>query len=244
MKYLSQIQVTAIVGFGHQNRIDRAIGTKAQHPSLLAGLVFDQSGERLTPTHAVKKGTRYRYYVSKALITGAANDSSHGRRIPAGDLEGLVIGRLRTFLADEGAILSAMSEVAKNGTEQQRLIARGRHASEEFATLSPASIRSILMALVHRIDITGEHVAIRVYRNGLHNLLAPQSIEPILAAPTPRNHDGDVLRLTVEARQQRVGREMKLLVDSAGNQAEADPGLVRIITRARDFHGRLIRTPI
>ena len=53
-----------------ENRVDRATGADAKYPSLLAGLVFDDSGERLTPTHAVKKGTRYRYYVSKSLITG------------------------------------------------------------------------------------------------------------------------------------------------------------------------------
>jgi hypothetical protein len=27
-----------------------------RHPSLLTGMVFDETGERLTPTHAVKKG--------------------------------------------------------------------------------------------------------------------------------------------------------------------------------------------
>jgi hypothetical protein len=46
------------------NRVDRATGARASHPSLLTGLVFDETGERLTPTYAVKKGTRYRYYVS------------------------------------------------------------------------------------------------------------------------------------------------------------------------------------
>ena len=71
-------------------------------------MVFDETGERLTPTHAVKKGTRYRYYVSTSLITGAGRTRSSGRRIPAGDLEGLVIDRLRTFLADPGAILDAV----------------------------------------------------------------------------------------------------------------------------------------
>jgi hypothetical protein len=37
-------------------------------------LVFDDSGERLTPTHAVKKGTRYRYYVSPAASSSLAPD--------------------------------------------------------------------------------------------------------------------------------------------------------------------------
>jgi site-specific DNA recombinase len=231
-------QVQAVLA---ENRVDRAIGAEAKHPSLLAGLVFDESGERLTPTHAVKKGTRYRYYVSKSLITAAAKDSSQGRRIPAGDLEGLVVGRLRAFLADEGAILSAISEAVETGAEQQRLIERGRQASDEFPKLSPDAIRSILMMLLQRIDITAEQVEIRVYRQGLYGLLAAQSLETTLAALAPRNHDADVVTLKVEARLQRVGREMKLLVDNAENQAEADPGLLRIIARAHDLQERLMQ---
>ena len=41
------------------NRVERATGARGRHPSLLTGMVFDEAGERLTPTHAVKKGTRY-----------------------------------------------------------------------------------------------------------------------------------------------------------------------------------------
>lgn len=41
-----------------------ASGRTAQ-PTLLAGLLFDGDGNRMTPSHAVKKGTRYRYYVSR-----------------------------------------------------------------------------------------------------------------------------------------------------------------------------------
>jgi site-specific DNA recombinase len=32
-----------------------------RQPSLLAGMLFDGDGNRMTPSHAVKKGTRYRY---------------------------------------------------------------------------------------------------------------------------------------------------------------------------------------
>jgi site-specific DNA recombinase len=91
-----------------KNRVERATGTRSSHPSLLTGLVFDQNGERLTPTHAVKKGTRYRYYVSSSLVTGAQGSRDHGRRIPAGNLESLVIQRLRAFLMDKRALLDAI----------------------------------------------------------------------------------------------------------------------------------------
>ncbi len=43
------------------NRIERSNGGRAREPSLLSGLIFDDGGERMTPTHANKKGRRYRY---------------------------------------------------------------------------------------------------------------------------------------------------------------------------------------
>ena len=98
------------------NRVERATGVRASHPSLLTGMVFDEAGERLTPTYAVKKGTRYRYYVSTSLLTGAGRNRSSGRRIPAGNLEGLVINKIRAFLADPGAILDAVNNESHNGS--------------------------------------------------------------------------------------------------------------------------------
>src|SRR5215831_15148259 len=40
----------------------RNSGTRTRQPSLLTGMMFDCRGNSMTPTHAVKKGTRYRYY--------------------------------------------------------------------------------------------------------------------------------------------------------------------------------------
>src|SRR4029079_11998876 len=52
----------------------------------------------------------------------------------------------------------------------------------------------------------------------------------------------DVLTLKVKARLQRVGREMRMLVENADDQTLADPGLLRIIARANDIHERLIQS--
>src|SRR5262249_55954594 len=70
------------------NRADRILGTTEQPDSLLTGILFDARGERMTPTHATKNGTRYRYYVSRALLAGRGKDC--GQRIPASALEALV----------------------------------------------------------------------------------------------------------------------------------------------------------
>jgi site-specific DNA recombinase len=84
-----------------ENRVDRRTGARAAAPSLLVGLVHDDAGERMSPTHANKKGRRYRYYVSQSLIRrGRPNGSAIGRRVPAGDLENLIEERIVAYLGD------------------------------------------------------------------------------------------------------------------------------------------------
>src|SRR5205807_1388627 len=57
-----------------ENRVERASDANDKAPSLLTGLLFDTAGERLTPTWSIKKGTRYRYYVSTVLVRDAHPD--------------------------------------------------------------------------------------------------------------------------------------------------------------------------
>src|SRR5712671_2560084 len=64
---------------------------KAAEPSLLAGLLVDARGERLIPSHAIKNGRRYRYYVSAALITESGTDRAQGTRIVAREIEEAVV---------------------------------------------------------------------------------------------------------------------------------------------------------
>ena len=84
------------------NTAERNSGTHMQQPSLLAGMLFDGDGNRMTPTHATKKGTQYRYYVSRPLITNDPTDRSAGlgsRPTEAGPVrDGLATGgkRIRT----------------------------------------------------------------------------------------------------------------------------------------------------
>ena len=68
-----------------QNATNRHSPTNAKVPSLLTGLVYDETGDLLCPTHANKKGTRYRYYISKRLMH-PSDPSSGGWRLPAKEL--------------------------------------------------------------------------------------------------------------------------------------------------------------
>src|SRR6202023_773807 len=75
------------------------VRNKSEH--LLAGLLFDDAGHRMIPTHATKAGVRYRYYASIPVLHGEAKTASAGSvsRVPAADIEETVVQSLETHLA-------------------------------------------------------------------------------------------------------------------------------------------------
>jgi site-specific DNA recombinase len=73
-------------------------------PSVLAGKLFDDRNNPMTPTHATKAGVRYRYYVSHALLQGRKDEAGFIARVSASSVEQLVIGTLRAaFNQDQDA---------------------------------------------------------------------------------------------------------------------------------------------
>ena len=58
---------------------------RMQFETLLTGRIFDDRGNRMSPTHARKSGIKYRYYLSSALLQGIAERDGSMRRVPAAD---------------------------------------------------------------------------------------------------------------------------------------------------------------
>jgi DNA invertase Pin-like site-specific DNA recombinase len=222
-----------------KNRVERATGVNAKSPSALGGFVFDAIGERLTPSYAVKKGTRYRYYVSASLIRGARRGHSPGWRIPAGDLESLVINRLRAFLTEPAAILDVLDDESHTGLRQSELIECGRRIAEEIGALAPDKIKATLMTLLCRVAVNVDRIEIKISQRRLAQMLAGQSSDLTTQDQRQERESHEIVKLTVPARLKRVGREMRMLVKSANDQATADPSLLRIIARAHGIQERL-----
>jgi hypothetical protein len=104
------------------NAVERHSGARNRRPSVLAGMLFDGDGNHMTPSHAVKKSTRYRYYVSRPLIAKDQTQGFAGLRIPAGEIEQLVTSRLRQWLFDSGSIYKTTR--LSDPSAQRRLITR------------------------------------------------------------------------------------------------------------------------
>jgi site-specific DNA recombinase len=64
-------------------------------PAILAGRIFDDRDNRMTPTHTNKRGARYRYYVSHALLQKRNDEAGSVPRVPAPEIESVVLNALR-----------------------------------------------------------------------------------------------------------------------------------------------------
>ena len=70
--------------------------TRRETPALLRGLLFGTDGRAMSPTHARgRQGQLYRYYVSQSVLKGGAAAGPAIRRLPAGEIEGLVMAQVR-----------------------------------------------------------------------------------------------------------------------------------------------------
>jgi hypothetical protein len=74
--------------------------TRAKSEALLIGRIYDDRGNRMTPSHARKGGIKYRYYLSSALLHGQTGRVGLVRRVPAAEVEALVECAVRAHLRD------------------------------------------------------------------------------------------------------------------------------------------------
>ncbi|MGA8294905.1 MAG: recombinase family protein, partial [Rhodoplanes sp.] len=76
---------------------------RAKSESPLIGRIYDDRGNRMSPSHARKQGIRYRYYVSSPLLQGHAGHAGSVRRVPAAEVEVLVSQVIRKHLKDSAS---------------------------------------------------------------------------------------------------------------------------------------------
>jgi hypothetical protein len=123
------------------------VRNKSDH--LLAGLLFDDAGHRMVPTHATKAGVRYRYYVSTPFLHGEAKTASAGSvaRVPAADIEAVVLKLLKEDLAkqersitsnalsgDRGAVAQLVAGIV---VSEDRLVVRLKSENADEPSDSP-----------------------------------------------------------------------------------------------------------
>jgi site-specific DNA recombinase len=213
------------------NRQERSLAVGAEAPSLLAGLIVDADGNPMTPIHATKRAKRYRYYVSASLLTGDHSRAQKGMRIPAGDVEALVLDRLKAFFSSRTDIGDALTPL---GLEARAFDAALRNAftlSKRWLAMPPIERKSLVLDIVEQISVAADRIEIRLSRV---NVAAALQVGERGQRP-----DLDPVVLSIEAKVRRAGKGKRLVIEN-GAEAEVNAGLVEMIKEAFAIRNQLL----
>ena len=219
------------------NAARRGSATNAKAPSLLTGLIYDETGDRLCPTRANKKGRRYRYYISKRLLhrTGSTDG---GWRLPARELDGAVTQAVGDFLRDELQIVDALELTGVTPDRLRTILRRAAAAARDLDDERSERQPRLLRRLLHRVALHPGSIQIALNRSGLVRLILEKN--PDGAAQRER-----LIDLTVPVVMKRRGVEAKLVVCAAQGEAAApDKNLIALVAQARCWFDQLARGEI
>src|ERR1700732_205308 len=188
-------------------------GGRTRQPSLLTGMLFDGDGNRMTPSHAGKKGTHYRYYVSGSLFTKDRTETSAGLRIPAVEIEQLVSARVHGWLLDPGIIYKSTAAWLPDPSMQQRLVARAADIGKHWPELPVARKRAVLAALIKRIEVKVDQIDLHLSPLRLCALL------DLPATPSQGGNGDEIELLSLPVRLRRSGREIRMVINGTDSFA-------------------------
>jgi site-specific DNA recombinase len=212
-----------------EGTVRRSEGGKTEAPrSPLARKLFDENGAPLLVQGAAKGQRRYRYYVSRKLIHGAApEDAEYGWRLSAPEIERSVSAAAQRMIADRNEIARTCEEAGIDAERLPSILRSTQGWIERLRAESEAA--SALAELVQRVALS---------RDGIQVSLKL----PLL---TTNGHSGvnpshlDLTRF-VPMRIRRRGVELRLVLEGGSNLKRIDLPMLRAVARARGWSAELI----
>lgn len=219
--------------------------------SPLAGKLVDETGDRLTPTHANRRGLRYRYYVSNRLISNKSNASeaeTGGWRLPAKPLEQQLAQRVLDHLkenaprglverasADEiGRVVARLGECAPAESEKAALALL---ACIDRAALNPGKIEIMLdnAAVASLLGVSADHLSTLALHFTAPFQLRKRGVETklIIGADTDKAVDATLLsNIAMANRYYEAIKQGQTFDDIAASQSLSKRRILQIIDLA------------
>ena len=214
------------------NRVTRRHQGNADDPSLLAGMMHDSQGRKMSPHHAGKPDRRYRYHVSGP--NGGRSAASHGStvRIAAGGVEAAIVIGVSVFLNDPAAVLVALAIEEITTAQINAATRRAADIAAELETMEPSAIHALLEVLDLQVTVDGKAVAATISRERLASQLEL----------TLQDGDHSRCNIAITNRLMRTGIEMRLAIapSAAGAPVSRDGNLVALIVKAHQARDLLV----
>jgi DNA invertase Pin-like site-specific DNA recombinase len=194
---------------------------------VLMGKLFDESGERLTPSHTVKGDRRYCYYVSRSLMKGPAARVDGAWRLPAAEVERSVAAAARSILDDRQTVVAAIEEAA---LDSSRLGPFLKSAAAWSARLQSEQDYA-LSVLIDRVELD---------QNGMRLSLKLPSSNAASGAANGANHVSVNCQVPMQLR--RRGVEVRLVINGGAktSSSKTDQSLLKAVARAHCWFEDLV----
>lgn len=209
--------VQAKIANNRQSLIQRP---KVASDSLLTGILYDDTVGRLSPSHAQKQSKRFRYYISQSLVNTGRASAPQGLRLPAQELETLVINTIGDWLNDSTAVLN---ELSPEPEQVQSILNRVQILAAELNGNARQQY-DLIRALIDKVAVSKDKVQLSIKQECF--LLDPSSnSEPL----TPIN-------LSINVQLKRCGYAMRLIVtDGNTKQVVRDQHLIAHLAKAHQW---------
>ncbi|MCH8002589.1 MAG: hypothetical protein IIA34_13155, partial [Proteobacteria bacterium] len=198
--------------------IERA---SAKHPSLLAGRLETSDGQRLIPSHAVKRGRRYRYYIEQRLVQDEGVGTK-GVRYAAEEVEKAVLVILRRFLNSPADMLAALAMKDLSPGSLKRIVGQAKALADDLKDHHTA--HQISSEVIDKVIIHQDALELRLQREKLAGLLGAES----------RSED-PVYVITSPCKLARRGQDLKFilpLLEDSNAFSRQDPALIQAVAKA------------
>ena len=191
--------------------------------SPLAGLLFDQGGEPLYAQCTAKGARRYRYYVSRGLITGSSKGAQSGWRLSATEIERAVAIAARAILDDRLGMLEALEKSEIDSPDVRATLESAADYGRRL--MAQIDVAACLTDLVERVELLerGIRVSIKL---------------PVPSVGREEVPIANVLHLSrlLPLRMKRRGVETRIILEGCEDTARnVDPALLKAIARATQW---------
>lgn len=213
-----------------KNSVERSEG-KERRTRVLAGLLYDSSGNRMTPTHAIKAGKQYHYYVSAPLVRGRRAGAPRGQRISADQIDAIVLDRLRRLFESEIEVSQCLRPEPSAEELHLVLVAAKRFCAGWLAKVR-CEQRQLVTGVLEAVHVRDSTVEIWVRRS---------AVVAVLTGCAESRTECDRLELKVEFRSTNRGSCVHLMQGPGTLSAYASLAALlgkAFLAQAQFFSGR------
>lgn len=134
---------------------------KSATNSLLAGILYDDNGNRMSPSHSNTRKKKYRYYVSLAITKFKKSQAGTISKLPANEIEKFVVSEIENYFSDTKILQNYICDLK---IQEQNIILNKLKNAEIF---TPQVIKNI----VEKVTVSKDWIEIILKQNKIQEFL-------------------------------------------------------------------------